>query len=230
MHTGSPARAYAITSAAYPVRADFGMESSIRNMQQAPPSGTAPASRMNSSIETCQGTWEMGRESLMAVMVPRRPRVPLRADEELLLQAAQRRPALLGRASSAAAPLHQGVDRGQQLGDSDRLAQRADPAGSGLWIVERPRDEADGNRLAFRGIEDRVGEADSMHVGEEAVDQGGGDAALGMQNLQRFLAGPNRHWHVPSALECPTEEAANGPVVLDYEDTRCGNRAHRRSG
>ena len=181
-------------------------------------------------METCQGTCEMGRESLMAAMVPRRPRVPSRTDEELLLEVAQRRATLVRRASSSAAPLDEGVDRGQQLGDPDRLAQCADTAGAGLRIVHRPRDEADGNRLAFRGIEDRVGEADPMHVGEEAVDQGGGDAALGVQNLQRFLAGPNRHRHIPSALECPTEEAANGPVVLDYEDTRCGNRAHRRSG
>ena len=114
------------------------------------------------------------------------------------------------------------------MGGPDRLAEAAEPGRRRDASLHRAAQEADRHAGGGWVVEDAIGEADAVHVGEQAVDQHGveavaADPAQGVGAALRL-----DHGH-PVALQGEADEGAHQRVVLDHQHAqRSGGGGHAR--
>ena len=89
-----------------------------------------------------------------------------------------------------------------------------------------PVTNADRNPLECGVVEDCAGEADAMHVGQDAVDEDhrGGELAKDGHGL---LTAAHTERLMAAALQGVGQESADGVIVLDDENGRNASFDHR---
>ncbi len=129
-------------------------------------------------------------------------------------------------AAAGIAPAQQRLDRLDEIPSSERLAERADAGGRRPAVADGAGHEADRDRLECGVVEDCPGEADAVHVGEDAVDEDhrGWGARGARPSPPRRCAHRAPRW--PPLSQGEGQESADGVIVLDDENGRNASFDH----